>query len=161
MVSPMTALVRAVWLQISEDPNHRDLWLCNETILLRIRSLHPTLNVNSRAINRALQSVAGSHQNLNILGLFHVAFKAICPYTTQRREVHYFYRYVRLELSFPRIASDDKDVIARAFRLVEERVISSGDSERNPNNDDKKKLLKKRRTLKRKGTTIGQTKAKK
>ena len=150
MVSPMTALVRAVWLQISEDPNHRDLWLCNETILLRIRSLHPTLNVNSRAINRALQSVAGSHQNLNILGLFHVAFKAICPYTTQRREVNYFYRYVRVEPSFPRIASDVEDIIAKAFRLVEEREISSGDSEKNTNNDDEKnKLLK------------GQTKAKK
>ena len=161
MKNHTTARLSAVWLAISEDPIHRDLWLCDETILRRIRSLHPTLDVNRQAINRALLSVAGSHQELNILGLFHVAFKAICPYTTQRREVHYFYRYVRLELSFPRIASDDKDVIARAFRLVEERVISSGDSERNPNNDDEKKLLKKRRTLKRKGTTIGQTKAKK
>ena len=80
-------LVRSAWLEISEDPNHRDLWLCDETILRRIRSLHPTLNVDRKAINRALLSVAGSHHELNILGLFHVMFKDICPYSKQRLEV--------------------------------------------------------------------------
>jgi len=44
-------------------------------------------DVNRTAINRALLSVAGSHQELNILGLFHVVFKDICPYSKQRLEV--------------------------------------------------------------------------
>ena len=130
MVSTATALIRAGWLQISKDPNHRDLWLCDETIHRRIRSLHPTPNVNRRAINCALLSVAGSHQKLNILGLYHVMFRTICPYSKQKRDVNYFYRYVRVEPSFPRIPSDVEDIIAKAFRLVEEREISSGDSEK-------------------------------
>ena len=87
MRNPTTALVRAAWLEISADPIHRDLWLYDETILRRIRSLHPTLNVNRTAINRALRSVAGSHHKLNVLGLFHVKFKVICPYSKQRLEV--------------------------------------------------------------------------
>ena len=48
------------------------------------------------------------------------------------------------------IPSDVEDIITKAFCLVEEREIPSGDSEKNTNNDDEKnKLLK------------GQTKAKK
>ena len=131
MVSSTTALVCAAWLEISADPNHRDLWLCDETILQRIRSLHPTLNVNHKAINCALLSVAGSHQELNILGLFHVVFKDICPYTTERRPVNYYYRYVKVEPSFPRIHSDVEDIIAKSFRLVQEREISFVDAEKN------------------------------
>ena len=113
MRSPTTALVRAAWLEISEDPNHRDLWLCDETILRRISSLHPTLNVNRTATNRALKSAAGSLHKLNILGLFHVKFKDICPYTKQKREMNYIYRYVKVEPSFPRHHSYVEDIIAK------------------------------------------------
>ena len=91
MKIPTNAVVRAAWLEISEDPIHRYLWLCDETILRRIRSLHPTLDVNRQAINRELKSVAGSPHQLNILGLFHVKFRDVCPYSKQRREVNYFY----------------------------------------------------------------------
>ena len=155
MVSPMIALVHAAWIQISKDPNHQDLWLCDETIHRRIRSLHPTLNVNRRAINRALLSVAGSHQKLNILGLYHVMFRTICPYSKQKRDVNYFYRHVRVEPSFPRIQSDVEDIIAKAFRLVEEREISSGDSEKNTNNDDEKRQIAEKET--NPGTTNPET----
>ena len=135
MRNPTTALVCTAWLEISDDPNHRDLWLCDETILRRIRSLHPTLNVNRTAINGALKSVAGSHHELNVLGLFHVKFKDICPYTTQKREVNYYSRYIKVKPSFPRIHSDVEDIIAKSFRLVEEREISLADSEKNSKND--------------------------
>ena len=113
-----------------------------------MRLLNPTLNVNRRAINRALLSVAGSHQKLNILGLYHVMFRTICPYSKQKRDVNYFYRYVRVEPSFPRIPSDVEDIIAKAFRLVKERERSRQEILKNIQTMmmKKNKLLKKRRT---------------
>ena len=77
MIKSTTVLFWAVWLEISADPIHQDLSLCNETILRRIRSLQPTLNVTRKVINRALQSVADSYHQLNILGLIHVNFRDI------------------------------------------------------------------------------------
>ena len=50
--------------------------------------------------------------------------------------MHYFYRYVCKKPSPPTASSDVEDIIARAVRLVEQRRISSGDSETNTNNDE-------------------------
>ena len=136
MVSPAIALLRAVCLQLSEEPNHQHLWLCDKTIHRRIRSLHPTLNANPTAINRALIGVCGSHHKLNICGLFHCMFKTICPYSQKRRPVHFYYRYVGVEPSIPRRASDVEDVIAKSFRLVEARENSTRDSSNKNNNDE-------------------------
>ena len=44
----------------------------------------------------------------------------------------------------PEIPSDVEDIIAKAFRLVEEREISSGDLEQNTNNDDEIKQIAER-----------------
>ena len=128
MVSPTKAGVRAAWLEISEDPNLRDLWLCDETIHRRIRLLHPTLDVTRDLVSRALKSVAKSYEEFNILGLFNVSFRIICPYSTQRRRVNYFYRHVNVPPQHPQHASDVEDIFAKSFRLVEERAISARDS---------------------------------
>ena len=128
MKNPTPVLLCAAWLQISKQPNYRDLWLCDETIPRRIRSLQPALNANCTAINRALIGVSGSHQELNIFGLFHVVFKSLCLYSQTIRDVHNYYRYVRVEPSFPRLPSDVEDIFAKSFRLVEERAISARDS---------------------------------
>ena len=143
MVSPTTVLVHEAWLQSSENTSHRDRWLCDETILRRIRLRLPTINLNRRAINLALKSIAGSHHSTNILGLYHDEFRTIYPYNTNKkpRDVQYFYRYVCTKPSFPRFPSDVGDIITREVRLVEEREISSGDSETNTNNDEEEKLI--------------------
>ena len=136
MGNPTTALVRAAWLEISADVNLRDVWLCDETIHRRIRALHPTLNTNRTAIDRALVSVAKSKHQLNVLGLFHVSFRTICPYSNQCRTVHYYYRHVLVKPSFPRQASDVEDIFAKSFRLVEERAIATRDCSKKANNDE-------------------------
>ena len=100
-------------------------------------------NLNRRGINLALKSIAGSHHSTNILGLYHDEFRTIYPYNTNKkpRDVQYFYRYVCTKPSFPRFPSDVGDIITREVRLVEEREISSGDSETNTNNDEEEKLI--------------------
>ena len=127
----MTVLVRDVWLQISEDTSLRDRWLCDETILRRIRLRLPTSNINHKAINLALQTIAGLPHSTNILGLYPAEFRAICPYniSKKRRRVHYFYCYICTKPSQPTKPSDDEDIIVRTVRFVEERVIFSGDSD--------------------------------
>ena len=133
------ALIRVAWLEISEEPNLRDLWLCDETIHRRIRSLNPSLKVSREEIIRALKSVAKSHSEFNILGLFHVPFRTNCPYSTQKRRVNYFYRHVNVAPSFPRGPSDVEDIFAKSFSVVEERAISAisaRDSSKMTINDD-------------------------
>ena len=149
MVSPTTVLVREAWLEISENTSHRDRWLFDETILRQIRLRLPTINLNCRAINLALKTIAGSHHSTNILGLYHDEFRTICPYNTNKkpRDVQYFYRYVCTNPSFPRFPSDVEDTIVRAVHLVKE-------GERSPQVilqqmqimiKEKNKLLKKKR----------------
>ena len=48
--------------------------------------------------------------------------------------MNYFYRCVKVEPSFPRHHSDVEDIIAKSFRLVQEREISFVDSEKNTKN---------------------------
>ena len=76
-------------------------------------------------INGALQSIADSHQKLNIVGLYHVMYQTTCPCNTNKlpRDVHCFYRHVVTKPSFPQITSDIEDIIAEAVRLIEERHI--------------------------------------
>ena len=140
MKNPTPAtLIRAAWLEISEEPNLRDLWLCDETIHRRIRSLNPSLKVSRPQIIRALKSVAKSHSEFNILGLFHVSFTTNCPYSTKSRMVHYFYRHVNVAPSFPRFPSDVEDIFAKSCSVVEERAISAisaRDSSKITINDD-------------------------
>ena len=137
MVSPTTVLVREAWLDISEDASHRDRWLCDETILRRVRLRLPKINLNRRSITVALKTIAGLHESTNIVGLYHAEFRTICPYNTNKktRGVHYFYRHVCIKPSFPRFQSDVEEIIARAVCLVKQREISSGDghSETNTN----------------------------
>ena len=144
MVSAMTVLVPDVWLKTSEGASHRDQWLCEETILRRVRLRLPTtINLTRREITVALQSVAGSHESTNILGLYHVEFRPICPYNSSKtpRHVHYFYRHVSTKPSFPRVPSDVEDIIARSVRLVEEREILSRLLDKNTNNDEGEKQM--------------------
>ena len=129
MVSPTTALVRDAWLEISADSSHQDTWLCDETILRHIRlSLPTTININRQAINLALKSIAGSRHSQKILGLYHVMFRTICPYNTNKkaRDVNYFYRYVSEKPSFPTLPSDVEDIIARSVRLFGWRARERG-----------------------------------
>ena len=96
------------------------------------------ISITRKAINIALQTIAGSTHITNNLGLYHAEFRAIFPCNTRqkRHRVHYFYRHVCTKPSQPTDQSDVEDIIARAVRLVKERVISSGDSETNTYNDD-------------------------
>ena len=143
MVSPTIVLVCEMWLEISENTSHRDWWLCDKTILQRIKLRLPIINLNRNAINLVLKTIAGSHRSTNILGLYHDEFRTIYPYNTNKkpRDVQYFYRYVCTNPSFPRFPSDVGDIITREVRLVEEREISSGDSETNTNNDEEEKRI--------------------
>ena len=149
MVSPTTVLVHEAWLQSSENTSHRDRWLCDETILRRIRLRLPIINLNRNAINLVLKTTAGVHRSTNILGLYHSEFKTICLYSMNKkpRDVQYFYHYVCTNPSFPRFPSDVEDTIARAVHLVKE-------GERSPQVilqqiqimiKEKNKLLKKKR----------------
>ena len=88
------------------------------------------------ASNCARKSVAKSHQEFIILGLFQVLFQTICPHSTQTHQVGYFYQHVRVEPSFPYIPLDVEDVIVKPFRLIEEREISAGEIDNNTINDE-------------------------
>ena len=85
------------------------------------------INLNRRAINVALKSIAGSRHSQKNIGLHHVRLRTICPYNTNKeaRDVNYLYRYVSAKPSFPTLSSDVEDIIARPVGLVEERNIFS------------------------------------
>ena len=65
------------------------------------------------------------------------------PYNTNKkpRGVQYFYPYVCKKPSPPTASSGVEDIIARAVRLVEQRRISSGDSETDTNNNEGEKQI--------------------
>ena len=143
MVSTAHHLIRNTWLKISASATHRDVWVCDETIVPAITSHYPdiikTINLNRKNVNSALGGLVGSSDSSDIIGFYHATFRTKCPYADKdcrkaARDVHYYYHHLLNKPTQPSRPSDVQDIIVTAFWAIKDRErISDAETKRNKN----------------------------
>ena len=80
----------------SASPLYQQCWLCDETIFRILNAHYPSLkkafNFTRQCLNRALSVKARPCTVPNPLGIYGAQFKAVCPYSGDRRRVFYYFR---------------------------------------------------------------------
>ncbi len=99
MALPNNSMANESWLQITDSllNDYYNKWICDE-LWYRIMCSHfphfsGAFPFERSTFVRGISRMVGGFDNPNANGVYHKAFKSICPYDGSRRTVHYFYRH--------------------------------------------------------------------
>ncbi len=97
--SPKTAVINKSWLQLTDSlsNNYHNKWICDESWCRIMCSQFPHLlgafSLKRTNLVQCILRMVGGFDTQNANGVYHKAFKSVCPYGGSRRTVHYFFRH--------------------------------------------------------------------